>query len=100
TYTGTSSGREVLQAILESDLVVCCDSWISELSQLLDKKTFVWLGATSATRALWNLENTGLFSDLSLSCLGCYHRFGRDNRNICLRGDVACIREDLISEFS
>jgi GT2 family glycosyltransferase len=100
TYTGTSSGREILQAILESDLVVSGESWISELSQLLDKKTFVWLGATSAPHALWNLENAGLFSDRSLSCLGCYHRFGRDNRNICLRGDVACMREDLVAEFS
>lgn len=100
TYTGTSSGREILQAILESDLVVSGESWISELSQLLDKKTFVWLGATSAPHALWNLENTGLFSDRSLPCLGCYHRFGRDNRNICLRGDVACMREDLVAEFS
>src|SRR5205807_3071808 len=54
TYIGTSSGREVLQAILESDLVVSCDNWISELSQLLDKRTFIWLGATSASHALWN----------------------------------------------
>ena len=100
TYTGTSSGREILQAILDSDLVVSGESWISELSQLLDNKTFVWLGATSAPPALWNLENAGLFSDRSLSCLGCYHRFGRDNRNICLRGDVACMREGLVAEFS
>lgn len=100
TYTGTFSGREVLQAILESNLVVSCDNWISELSQLLDKKTFIWLGATSATHALWNLEKTGMFSDRSLPCLGCYHRFGRDNRNICLRGDIACMREDLVAEFS
>src|SRR5205807_6667369 len=90
----------ILQAILESDLVVCCDNWISELSQLLDKKTFIWLGATSAPHALWNLEKTGIFSDRSLPCLGCYHRFGRDNRNICLRGDVACMSENLIAGFS
>jgi GT2 family glycosyltransferase len=100
TYTGTSSGREILQAVLESDLVVSCDNWISELSQLLDKKTFIWLGATSATSALWNLEKTGVFNDRSLPCLGCYHRFGRDRRNICLRGDVACMQDRLAAEFS
>jgi hypothetical protein len=99
TYAGASTGLEILKLIVASDLVVSCDNWISELGQLLDKKTFVWLGATSSSHALWNLEKAGFFSDRALPCLGCYHRFGHNKRNTCLRGDIACMREELAEEL-
>jgi len=97
-FAGTSSGLEILRALMQSDLIVSGDNWISELGQLLDKKTFVWLGATAPSRALWNLAKVGFFSDETLPCLGCYHRFGRDHRNTCLRGDIACMRTELAGE--
>ena len=96
TCSGRSSGLEILQAVADSDLVVSCDNWIAELGQLLDKKTFVWFGATSSSRSLWNLERVAFFSDRALPCLGCYHRFGKDNRNTCLRGDIACMRQEAV----
>lgn len=96
TCSGRSSGLAILQAVAESDLVVSCDNWIAELGQLLDKKTFVWFGATSSSRSLWNLEKVAFFGDRTLSCLGCYHRFGKDNRNTCLRGDIACMRQEVV----
>jgi hypothetical protein len=99
TFAGTSSGLDILKVIVDSDLVVSCDNWISELGQLLDKKTFVWLGATSSSHSLWNLEKVGFLSDRALPCLGCYHRFGRDGRNTCLRGDIACMRKELVDEL-
>lgn len=98
TYAGTAPGLEILALIVASELIVSCDNWISELGQLLDRKTFVWLGATSSSHALWNLEKTGFFSDRALPCLGCYHRFGRNRRNTCLRGDTACMRQELTGD--
>jgi GT2 family glycosyltransferase len=96
---GLASGLDVVRAIVTCDLVVSCDNWISELGQLLDKKTFVWLGATSPSHSLWNLGKAGFFSDRALPCLGCSHRFGRNQRNICLRGDTACMRDEMVEEF-
>jgi hypothetical protein len=100
TYAGTSSSLDLLELIAASDLVVSCDNWISELGQLLDKKTFVWLGATSSSQTLWNLEKVGFFSDRDLPCLGCYHRFGHRGRNTCLRGDIACMRKELVNDLA
>ena len=99
TYAGTASGLEILDLVVTSELVLSCDNWISELGQLLDRKTFVWLGATSSSHALWNLEKVGFFSDRALPCLGCYHRFGHNRRNTCLRGDTACMRKELAGEL-
>jgi GT2 family glycosyltransferase len=99
THVGVASGLDILKIIVASDLVVSCDNWISELGQLLDKKTFVWLGATSPAHSLWNLDKVGFFNDSALPCLGCYQNFGRNNRNICLRGDIACMRDELGDEF-
>jgi GT2 family glycosyltransferase len=96
---GLASGLEVMEAITACDLVVSCDNWISELGQLLDKKTFIWLGATAPSHVLWNLDKAGFYSDQALPCLGCYHRFGRNKRNKCLRGDIACMRDELENEF-
>jgi GT2 family glycosyltransferase len=97
-YSGTATGLAVLKVLAASELVISCDSWISELSQLLNKKTFVWLGATAPSLALWNWEKAGFFHDRELPCLGCYHRFGAHNRNTCLRGDIACMRQELSKE--
>src|SRR5262249_12676989 len=32
-------------------------------------------------------------------CLGCYHQFGRNDQNVCLRGDIACMRPQLAKDF-
>lgn len=99
-HAATASSSELLYDIAKAELVVSTDNWISELSQLLNKKTFLWLGATAPERALWNLEQSGVFVDSSLSCLGCYHSFGRNNHNTCLRGDTACVRQELSTGFT
>jgi lipopolysaccharide biosynthesis protein/GT2 family glycosyltransferase len=98
-HAATASSLQLLNDIAESELVVSSDNWISELSQLLNKKTFLWLGATAPEHALWNLEQAGFFVDRALSCLGCYHSFGRNNHNTCLRGDMACMRQELTVPF-
>jgi hypothetical protein len=98
-HAATASSLELLCDIAQAELVVSCDNWISELSQLLNKKTFLWLGATATQRAIWNLEHAGVFVDRTLSCLGCYHSFGRNNHNTCLRGDTACVRQELTEGF-
>ena len=92
----TASGVDLLDRIARAEIVITADHWIAELSQLIGTKTFLWLGAISPLRAISNFEHTGFFHDRELSCLGCYHRYGEDQRNTCLRGDVACMRADLV----
>jgi len=92
-------GMELLQEIASADLIVASDDWIAELGQLLQKRTFLWLGATSCRAAIWDFERAGCFSDQSLSCLGCYHQFGRNRHNVCLRGDIECMRPQLAKDF-
>ena len=90
---------ELLEEIASADIIVTSDDWIAELGQLLQKRTFLWLGATSCRAAIWDFERAGCFSDQSLSCLGCYHQFGRNRHNVCLRGDIACMRPQLAKDF-
>jgi hypothetical protein len=40
-----------------------------------------------------------VFRDDSLDCLGCHERYGREERNVCLRGDIACMRDELQARF-
>ncbi|PYJ00066.1 MAG: hypothetical protein DMF00_09060 [Verrucomicrobia bacterium] len=98
-HAATASGLELLSDLGQAELVVCTDNWISQLSQLLNKKTFLWLGATAPEHAVWNLEQAGAFVDNTLSCLGCYHSFGQNSHNTCLRGDTACVRQELSDSF-
>lgn len=98
-YIAWSDGLDFLTDLAQSKVLVTPDGWAAELGQLLDKRTFVWLGATSFTSSIWNAPYSGTFFDDSLSCLGCHHRFGTIGRNICLRGDVACMRESLTESF-
>jgi predicted nucleic acid-binding Zn-ribbon protein len=98
-HAATASSLELLYDIAGAELVISTDNWISELSQLMNKKTFLWLGATAPEYALWNLQEAGVFVDGTLSCLGCYHSFGRNNHNTCLRGDTACVRQELSNDF-
>ena len=98
-HAATASSLELLSDLAQTKLVVCTDNWISQLSQLLNKKTFLWLGATAPEHAVWNLEQAGVFVDSTLSCLGCYHSFGQNSHNTCLRGDTACVRQELSDSF-
>jgi GT2 family glycosyltransferase len=98
-YAALSSGVELLKQVAEADLLVTSDNWIAELGQLLQKRTFFWLGATSARAAIWDFERASCFVDQSLPCLGCYHQFGRNHHNVCLRGDIACMRPQLAKDF-
>jgi GT2 family glycosyltransferase len=96
---GLLSGLELLNEIAATDLLVTSDTWIGELGQLLQKRTFLWLGATSGRAAIWDFERASCFADQSLPCLGCYHQFGRNCHNVCLRGDIACMRPQLAKDF-
>lgn len=96
---GLLSGLELLNAIAATDLLVTSDTWIGELGQLLERRTFLWLGATSGRAAVWDFERASCFADQSLPCLGCYHQFGRNCHNVCLRGDIACMRPQLAKDF-
>ena len=98
-HAATASSLKILCDIANAELVVSTDNWISELSQLLNKRTFLWLGATTPEHAFWNLREAGVFVDGTLSCLGCYHSFGRNNHNTCLWGDTACMRHELSNDF-
>ena len=98
-HAGSLSELELLNEIVATDLLVTSDTWIAELGQLLQKRTFLWLGATSGRAAIWDFERTSCFADQSLPCLGCYHQFGRNRHNVCLRGDIACIRPQLAKDF-
>jgi GT2 family glycosyltransferase len=93
------SALELLNEIAAADLLVTSDTWIGQLGQLLQKRTFLWLGATSARGAIWDFERASCFTDPSLPCLGCYHQFGRNCHNVCLRGDIACMRPQLARDF-
>jgi len=99
-YTAWSDGLEFLTDLAQAEVLVTSDGWAAELGQLLDKRMFVWLGATSITSLIWNDRYASSFIDDSLSCLGCHHRFGTIGRNICLRGDIACMRESLADPFA
>jgi len=99
-YVARSSGLELLTDLAWADTLVTSDGWAAELGQLLDKKTMVWLGATSAKAVIWNAARTHPFFDSSLSCLGCNERFGQTSRNVCLRGDEACMSSRLARTFA
>ena len=98
-YSALSPGVELLKEVAAADLLVTSDNWIGELGQLLQKRTFVWLGATSSAAAIWDFERASCFTDQSLPCLGCYHQFGRNHHNVCLRGDIACMKSQLNGDF-
>jgi len=98
-YAALSPGDELLKEVAAADLLVTSDNWIGELGQLLQKRTFVWLGATSSAAAIWDFERVSCFTDQSLACLGCYHQFGRNHHNVCLRGDIACMKSQLNGDF-
>jgi GT2 family glycosyltransferase len=98
-HAALSSGAEFLKDVAAADLLVTSDNWIAELGQLLQKRTFLWLGATSGRAAIWDFERAGCFADQSLPCLGCYHQFGQNCHNVCLRGDIACMRPELAKDF-
>jgi len=98
-YVAWSTGLDLLADLVLADVLVTSDGWAAELGQLLNKKTLIWLGATSAGAVIWNAGTTQLFSDPSLSCLGCHEQFGQTSRNVCLRGDEACMRSGLTQIF-
>jgi|GEM_PF-1659655 len=98
-YVAQSTVLELLTDLALADVLVTSDGWAAELGQLLNKKTLIWLGATSAGAVIWNADRTQPFSDPSLSCLGCHERFGQTSRNVCLRGDEACMRSGLTQTF-
>jgi GT2 family glycosyltransferase len=98
-HAALCSGIELLKEISASELLITSDNWISELGQLLQKRTFLWLGGTSGRAAIWDFERASFFADQSLRCLGCYHQFGRNHHNVCLRGDIACMRPQLARDF-
>ena len=95
THIATSSGIVLLSAIANADVVVTSSCWAAELGQLLNKRTLIWTGATSAAACVWNLQHAAAFADETLQCLGCHHRFGNPERNVCLRRDIACMSSAL-----
>lgn len=99
-FSALRDGLAILTDLVSSALLVTGDSWLAELAQILNKQTFLWLGAISPVKALWNLEQAAAFRDRSLTCLGCHERFGQAERNVCLRGDVACMGGELASSFA
>lgn len=98
-YLARLNGLDLLRDLALADVLVTSDGWAAELGQLLNKKTIVWLGATSAGAALWNISSACAFFDSALNCLGCHERFGRPGRNVCLRGDQACMNSGLTHSF-
>jgi len=98
-YVAQASGLDLLTDLALADVLVTSDGWAAELGQLLNNKTLIWLGATSAGAVIWNTATTQPFFDSSLSCLGCHERFGQTSRNVCLRGDEACLRSGLTQSF-
>ena len=99
-YVACSNGLDLLTDLASADVLVTSDGWAAELGQLLDKKTLVWLGSTSAGATMWNFRSICAFFDSALSCLGCHERFGQPGRNVCLRGDQACLSSNLTQLFA
>ncbi len=81
----------LLRDILEADLVVAPDHWALQLTQGIGRPTLALAGATSATRRIWDADRVGFHADLSLVCIGCYHRWGGSETAFCIRGDQACV---------
>jgi GT2 family glycosyltransferase/cephalosporin hydroxylase len=98
-YVAQTNGLDFLGDLARADILVTSDGWAAELGQLLDKKTIVWLGATSVGATIWNVSSASAFFDSALNCLGCHERFGHPGRNVCLRGDQACITPGLARSF-
>ena len=98
-YAARSNGLDLLTDLASADILVTTDGWAAELGQLLNKKTMIWFGATSPGAAIWNAAQTHPFVDPSLNCLGCHERFGHAGRNVCLRGDEACMSSRLNQTF-
>lgn len=98
-FAASCSGTEIVRDLLSAEVAVTTAGWLSELAQIADRPTLLWLGAIAPERTIWNHVNTAAFRDESLDCLGCSDRFGQKNRNTCLRGDIACMREALRDRF-
>jgi GT2 family glycosyltransferase len=98
-YVARSNGLDLLADLAAADVLITSDGWAAELGQLLNKRTMIWLGATSAEAVIWNTPTTHSFFDPLLSCLGCHERFGHIGRNVCLRGDEACMSSRLNETF-
>lgn len=98
-YVASSNGLDFLADLALAEVLIASDGWAAELGQVLNKKTIVWLGATSSSATLWNLSSARAFFDSALSCLGCHERFGHPGRNVCLRGDQACLNPSLARSF-
>jgi len=74
-------------------------TWIAELGQHPSEANISWLEQRPAAPQIWDLKRAGLFLVTnSLSCLGAT-QFGRNRHNVCLRGDIACMRPQLAKDF-
>lgn len=99
SFAGVAPATEILPAITTAEVVVTTAGWVSELAQILDRRLLLWTGAESAARSIWNDGRAAAFADFALDCLGCNDRYGRLDRNTCLRGDIACMRDNLRESF-
>jgi GT2 family glycosyltransferase len=82
---------DLLHDVAVASVVVTSDTWVLQLAQLAGTPVFLWSGATSPARTIWNFDQAAYFADSSLPCLGCHERLGTPARNVCIRGDEACV---------
>ena len=96
---GTLSPARLVSIIAGARAVVSGDHWLTSLAQVLQRPIFVWQGAATVQGAVWRWSEAGVFRAPGLDCIGCRAALGTAHENICLRGDLACVRPELAEPF-
>ncbi|NBW82441.1 hypothetical protein EBR21_11870, partial [bacterium] len=76
---GKTDFRSMLQLIAQAELFVGIDSGPVHIAQHFGTKTFAVFGATLPTARLFRWQNTDVFMNWKLPCLGCYHQVFKPN---------------------
>lgn len=98
---GKTDFRTMLQLIARAHLFLGIDSGPLHIAQHIGTKTFAVFGATLPTARLFRWDNTDVFMNWNLACLGCYHQVFKPNAyNFCIRRDEACVKKCSATELS
>lgn len=98
---GKISIRELAGLIGSAKLFVGIDSGPLHIAQFLNIPTFAVFGATSPIARILNWENSTVYMEWNLECLGCYHLSANSFvPNRCIRIDQACVKRISVSKLT
>ena len=90
---GKTSLLDLCALIDHAALFLGSDSGPMHIAQYLGTKSFIVFGATLPTSRILNWNETGIWMNWDLDCLGCYHLLRKPVFNTCIRLDQACVKK-------